>query len=153
MQVIICPFGCFFCCFSSTRLFVFFPFIVFLFFVVLVVAGFVTVSFHCLLLHFNHLLGALCLRAETAGGRRRAAGGGSSRRRFTRKRANSRLRQGSWQTGRPRRGHGRGPRPIRAAHFVFIGAAATGSLGPNKFKARSKPEMFSMYLLCYVCAM
>lgn len=113
-----CCFSCFCCCFSSFSS-VFFSLCFFFAVLFAVVVGFVTVSFHCLLLHFNHLLGALCLHGVRTVYSRQWGRGGT----------NSRLQQGS----RADRGLRRGgvKRTIRAAHFIFVGAAATGSLGQH----------------------
>lgn len=128
MQVIICLLSCCFSCvFCFCSLFFLFCLCSFLFF--FVVSGFVTVSFHCLLLHFNHLLGALCLRsARQERGQIRGYAKGVT------------TRLGNWELG-PGAWPGLADLFVQRVSFRFIfiggGAAATGSLGQNNSLKRA----------------
>lgn len=113
--------------------FVFVPFSCSVCVLFFVVAGFVTVSFHCLLLHFNHLLGALCLRSASR------SGGLSKEGKFevTPRELALDWGTGNWGLAWPGLACGHGALPPTYScsvsfRFIFIGgAAATGSLGQN----------------------
>lgn len=127
MQVIICLLSCCFSCvFCFCSLFFLFCLCSFLFF--FVVSGFVTVSFHCLLLHFNHLLGALCLRSASRSG---------GKFEVTPRELLLDWGTGAWGLACP----GLADLFVQRVSFRFIfiggGAAATGSLGQNNSLKRA----------------